>query len=492
MWGGFKKGVGMAAEYLPKIGHIATTLGPLLAGFGKYHVKKNSLMAAARVGTKRKRGDADTYTDSGFVTNSPPMFASSGVGSDVVFTHAEYVADVQSATNFTRTDYLLNAGNPVLFPWLSQIAALYEEYEFLGLVFEYRTTSAMAVGTTSSAMGTVIIATDYDVYDNAFVTKRNMEAAEYATPGAPYQTFCHPVECDRKRNVLGKEYVVPGATSIAQLPGDARMSAYGMTSVACVGQQTAGTAQGELWVTYHVRLSRPVLENSAVVANFSQHIQTSATTGGVTTLVSNTSTGSPFTLTQLSAGSNQFQVLAPAASPLVGGQFMLVMVPTCTASGAWSGTANVAAGGTTVFPNRLRAATAPCNIGSGKDVVIGTYSSYPYVAIFNIVAGGDFVSVTIPYNAANASLCDCYISSINASLSGERRSRIRAIESVENSDIVQLKEELKALRVTVDGERTLIADQSKDEKEEEEYGVVETTTPGRNAGVPLQRRATNR
>lgn len=248
VWGGIKK----VASYVPDVISVAKGLAPLLTGFGAYKIRKNSLLA--------QHNSRSMSMDSGVPTNPAPNFASK-IGSDIVISHREYVRDIKSSIDFKSTTFPLNPGCPDLFPWLSQIANLYEEYEFLGMVFEYRSLSATAVGTTSAGMGAIITATDYDVLDTSFLNKRAMEAAEFSVSGVPYSTFIHPIECDPQRNVLSKGYVVPNIRVATDAPGDPRLSVLGNFTLATVGQQTDTDSVGELWVSYHIRLSRPILEN---------------------------------------------------------------------------------------------------------------------------------------------------------------------------------------------------------------------------------------
>lgn len=242
--------------------------------------------------------------ESGFPTNQAPSFASTNVGSDIVFAHREFVQDIKSSVEFRRNSFILNPGNPVLCPWLSQIAKLYEEYEILGAVFEFKSTSATAVGTTSSAMGAVVMATDYDCEDVNFVNKRAMEAAEYATSGQPFQSFIHPIECDPKRNVISKMYVLPGVSDKLDAPGDPRFSIHGVTTIATVGQQLDDTIIGELWISYHIRLSRPILEVPDSTPNYTQHIGgvVTPTASGVFTQVINDSSGGSLTFSTSGLG----------------------------------------------------------------------------------------------------------------------------------------------------------------------------------------------
>jgi hypothetical protein len=261
-------GMEMLAGAVPEIAPFASLFGnagSMLSraiGLGSYSVSRNSLMPPGGAPVEGMPAVA-----------RPPAFGSVGKGSDIVFSHAEFVADVPSSIAFTTTKFVINAGNPILFPWMSQLGILYEEYEFDGLLFEFRPTSATAVGTTTSGMGVVLIATEYDAYDAGFTSKRAMEAAEFSSSAVPYDHFLHPIECDPKKNVLATNFVVPGITEVSAAPGDARMSILGVTTVATEGQQTDGDIIGELWVTYHVRLSRPVLEStSSTNTVFTQHV----------------------------------------------------------------------------------------------------------------------------------------------------------------------------------------------------------------------------
>lgn len=229
------------------LGNAGSWLSRLLGQGNYYPIRKNSLVDRQSVETMP-------------AVAAPPVFGSIAKGADITFAHREFVADILSSSEFTATTYPLNPGNPNLFPWMSKIASLYEEYEFLGVIFEYRPTSATAVGTTSSGMGVVLMATDYDCYDSNFTSKRAMEAAEYSSSAVPYQKFIHPIECDPKRNVLRSAYIVPGITTASSAPGDQRMSVHGNFTIATEGQPNAGNRIGELWISYHIRLSRPVLE----------------------------------------------------------------------------------------------------------------------------------------------------------------------------------------------------------------------------------------
>jgi len=297
-------------------------------GFGDYEVQNNSLMS--NWGENAVMG-----SNSG----APPSFGTIKRGSDIVFSHREFVADVTSSTSFSSTTYPINPGNPVLFPWMSQVASLYEEYEFLGLIFEFRTTCGTSNTAATPGMGVVVMATDYDCYDNNYTNKRAMEAAEFSSSGVPYQTFMHPIECDRKRNVLGTLYTVPGITKSSQALGDQRMSVMGNFNIATVGNPSGGVTIGELWVTYHVRLSRPILESATTTASvFSQHAwgQIPNSTGVPAIQGTLTPLGNPFGLTPVGAGPTAVMQFDNISNGLVGTYKFDITCTQGTNFGAWT------------------------------------------------------------------------------------------------------------------------------------------------------------
>lgn len=233
-----------------QLGNAASWVSRAL-GMGKYEVKENSLASSWGHGVHL----------AGNHESSPPKFYSNGNGSDIVFAHSEFVTNIKSSIDFKSKTYAINPGNPILFPWASKIGRLYEEFKMLGMLIEYRPTSGTSNTSAVPGMGTVMLATDYDVYDHTFSSKRAMNAAEFSSSGTPYDTILHAIECDSKRNVLSSMYVQPGLTEALQATGDARFSILGNTTIATEGQQADDVVMGELYVTYHWRLSRPTLED---------------------------------------------------------------------------------------------------------------------------------------------------------------------------------------------------------------------------------------
>lgn len=226
------------SRYLPFVGPAvaagtaAAKLVSWVTGHGDYKISGNSLLGSG----------------------APPSFSRDGDGIRV--RHREFIADVSSiGAAFNNTAYALNPGLPAVFPWLSTIAAGFEQYKFEGLILEFRSLSAVAVSSTNTALGAVVLATNYDPYDPQFINKQQMEGYEFSCSGPPCASMLHPIECASRMTVDPIKYVRAGGAP----PGtDLRMYDMGLFQIATVGQQAASNI-GEIWITYDVRFFKPKL-----------------------------------------------------------------------------------------------------------------------------------------------------------------------------------------------------------------------------------------
>jgi len=220
---------GLAGGFL---GRAAGGILGSITGMGAYKVKSNSIMGSG----------------------GPPSFKSAADGS-IVMSKREFLQDISGSTAFTLQNFLINPGLFATFPFLSALAVNFEQYEMLGLVFEFKSTSATALNSTNTALGVVIMATNYDTLDANFASKQQMEAYEFSTSCAPSQSALHPIECDPRLNALSNMYV--RSTSVP-VGADQRFYDLGNFQLATTGMQAAAVI-GELWVSYHVRLLKPKL-----------------------------------------------------------------------------------------------------------------------------------------------------------------------------------------------------------------------------------------
>lgn len=221
------------------LGHGIQGVVKALTGFGDYKVAGNSLM-------------------SGPLGGNPPIIRNSR-NNGIIVRHREYLADVFAATSFTTNTYPINPGLIQSFPWLQQQADSFEQYKFRGLVFEFKSMSSDAVLATSasSALGTVIMSTQYNVLDEVFTDKRTMENYEYANSTKPSLSMLHPIECKMSQTTVSELYVRTGIVSA----GDLRLYDLGNFVIAVQGMQNAAANQviGELWCTYEVEFFKPKL-----------------------------------------------------------------------------------------------------------------------------------------------------------------------------------------------------------------------------------------
>jgi len=231
---------------------VGSLYGPLGARIGSH--------AADYISRIMGQGDYKVSKNTLLTNSGPPSFSTNG--DDVIIKHREYVKDLSSSIAFANSNYLINPGNATLFPWLSQLATSFEEYEFLGLIVEYKSTSGSAIASTNNALGTVIIATDYNCSNANMTTKRAMETVEFSTSSGTDTNMIHPIECDKTRNVLARQYTT-NATSIGGV-ADPKFHFLGNLQIAVVGQQANSITIGEMWVSYQVRLSRPVFSSLSV------------------------------------------------------------------------------------------------------------------------------------------------------------------------------------------------------------------------------------
>ncbi|QMW68701.1 capsid protein [Crucivirus-195] len=232
-------------------GFIGSKLGEFVGGYGQalitgtgaYTIKKNVMM-----------------------DGNLPQMVNMPSGGGTIIRFQEYLGDVISGGTLTAgssvfdvQSYLINAANPATFPFLSQIASNYEQYEIEGMIFQFRSTSANALNSTNTALGTVIMGTQYDVADAPFASKSEMLNHQYSVSVKPSDSTLHMIECAPNQTTTSLLYTL----SSEQTPAgqDSRFYHLGRFSIATQGFQAANVVIGELHVTYQVRLLKPKLSD---------------------------------------------------------------------------------------------------------------------------------------------------------------------------------------------------------------------------------------
>jgi len=208
-----------------------------------------------------------SYTVTNSIVNGG---AGAGAGADVIpsfragdnvveISHKEYISDVfgpATAGTFQNTTYSVQPGIERTFPWLSQVAANYEEYTLKQCIFTFRSTVTDFVA-SNGQVGTIIMATQYNPSDNPFASKQDAMEYDLAMSGKVSCNMLHGVECDpRKLSGNTGKYVRAGPV---RSDDDLKQYDWGNLNV-CVSNipsQFANQALGELWVTYTIELRKP-------------------------------------------------------------------------------------------------------------------------------------------------------------------------------------------------------------------------------------------
>lgn len=216
--------------------------------------------------------------------------ASDDVTGDVYLSHREFVGTVTAtlpagATNlaapFQQTSYALNPALVTSFPWLSQVAANYDLYEFQGLVYEYVPQMSESAN-ASNNLGRVMMMTQYDPEAAPLTNSRAFQNYEFACSAKPSLGLVHGVETKRIQSATNIMYTRTTPPAIGASVKSKIFTDLGNFNIATEGIPFAATSAsvqsqilGELWVTYRVKLSRAKLATQSLVTmdSFSNRLQ---------------------------------------------------------------------------------------------------------------------------------------------------------------------------------------------------------------------------
>lgn len=225
-------------------GTLGTGLGAVVSrwlGQGDYSVQSNSVVKSAlRASTSIPNMHKDDQT--------------------ITIRHKEFLTSIKGSQLFeVQRFFILQPGDTNTFPWASGIAARFQQYRIKGMVFHYVPTSGYAVSGTNPAIGAVMIQTSYRANDSPPASKTEMLNEYWASEASPADSFCHPIECSPKENPFSVHYVrtVPPPESDTPLMYD-----LGVTYIATQGMPANGNVVGDLWVTYEIELSKPLIKSN--------------------------------------------------------------------------------------------------------------------------------------------------------------------------------------------------------------------------------------
>jgi hypothetical protein len=222
-------------------GHAGRALLPAVEamGLGSYVTKSNALV----------NGGGD---------NVVPSFTRTTDDDSVVISSKEFVTDVyapSTAGAFQVQQFALNPAIALTFPWLSQIAANYEEYEFGQLLFTYKTNVTDFVS-TNGQVGTVIMATQYNSDQPPFQSKTEMMHYAGCGDSKTTENLMSGVECDpTKSSGAPGKFIRAGPVPQGEDNKQYDLGTFNLAMANCPAL-FADQAMGELHVSYTVRLRK--------------------------------------------------------------------------------------------------------------------------------------------------------------------------------------------------------------------------------------------
>lgn len=305
------------------LGGKAADLFTKITGLGEYKVKQNSLVKPS----------------------DPPILSNTPAATRVQ--HREYICDISSSIGWLIRSFPINPGIATTFPWLSSVAGSFEQFRFHGLIFEFKSTSATALNSIQTNLGTVIMATEYDALNPPFINKREMENYTYSSSFEPSVSGLHPVECARDVTVLSDLYV---RSTMPLETEDLRFSDLGSFQIATIGMQANTPSIGELWCTYDVELIKPKLPD-AFTSTPPVHMM-NYTGSGITIPTADNIFGSMTVPRFNFRGTGAALGIEWAGNNLkflVSGRYMLSFMVNGTAGGTWTGATFAYANGISAY-----------------------------------------------------------------------------------------------------------------------------------------------
>lgn len=229
-----------------------------------------TVAGALRSQIKRYTGSG-MYTGSGaYQTNSlisdgsnpivPEFSPEPDESGTVVISRREYISDIYApaiTVPFSIQRFPLNPGIESTFPWLSQIAQNYDEYELEQCIFTFKSTTTDIGSSTTGQCGTVIMATNYNAAAPNFDDKSVMMEYMGAMSCKTTESMQHGVECDPAKlsgspgNYVRSNPIVSGQDLKTYDHGSFQIA------VANTPSQYANNTLGELWISYTVKLRKP-------------------------------------------------------------------------------------------------------------------------------------------------------------------------------------------------------------------------------------------
>jgi hypothetical protein len=238
-----------ANQYSPGSGDTLKQITNIL-GLGSYQtVQSNSILA------------------------SPVPSVNAVVDRGIRIKNHEYIRDVSSSIAFDLLSFGINPGLKGTFPWLADIAASFQKWEPNGIVFFYKGTSAHALNSTNTALGTITGAVQYNVAEGVPPNKTSIVNLAGSMSGPPNHDNIYVVECAPSMRLMKNLLIRRNTAEEEKQKYD-----LGALYLASVGSQAAAIT-GELHVCYDITLKQPIQAGSEGNDLLSAHYYDAASAG---------------------------------------------------------------------------------------------------------------------------------------------------------------------------------------------------------------------
>jgi hypothetical protein len=237
----FQAGLNAAKQELRKGGrsllHQVANRGPLLLGMGDY--SSNSLHRGARGGMPNTGSSTIT------IRRREPLGK---------------IISSEVAGAFKMDRYRVQPADILTFPWLQGIAGNYESWKPVQLFFEYVPTSGMSVASSNTALGTAIMAPQYNPLAVDPNNLQQIQGIQQSVSFAPYEHAACYLECKPKLRQAETLLIRNANVSADEGSGNAR-TLFDLCEffVATEGLQEASVTVGQLFVNYTITLINPVV-----------------------------------------------------------------------------------------------------------------------------------------------------------------------------------------------------------------------------------------
>jgi len=185
-------------------------------------------------------------------TNAAGLRATASRDARITVRHREFLSDVPASFDFNIFGIDINPGLVQSFPWLSQIASIYETYKVRKLLFCFEPTSA------ATEVGSVYMGIDYNTYDAAPIDKQTLMSYQGTSRSQVWQRSQFIVPLAAMNKAYKERYIRSGP-----LPDqDLKTFDVGTFYLAVSGCSVSADAPvGELYIEYDIELITPTGHN---------------------------------------------------------------------------------------------------------------------------------------------------------------------------------------------------------------------------------------